>query len=423
MPLLGLELGVGLLGEGVGPVVVERVLDGHPGAVDAVVGVGAGLALGVAAGVGALHARGVEAGVGQARAVAADALGEHHEQDDDQDAADAAAGLGAAGDRDPRRAAATARRPTSRCLGHAMVSSRALGLKRMGSPRPSGHPRSSGPRSNTLTSLMITAQHLEVRAGARLLMENVTFRVAPGDKIGLVGRNGAGKTTLTRILAGDGLPASGSVHATGSVGYLPQDPRTGDPEVLARERILSARGLDDVVRRLRAAEAEMGSDDPAKRERAMRRYERADADLHAGGGYAAESEAAQIAQSLGIDDRMLDPAAADPVRWPAPPGRAGPHPVLRRRDAAARRADQPPRRRLDRLAARVPQGSQGRPGRDQPRHRAARDHRQQGAPPRRQPGRDRRLQHGLVGVPRPAGDRRAAPQARAARTPSARPTR
>ncbi len=136
-------------------------------------------------------------------------------------------------------------------------------------------------------------------------MENVTFRVAPGDKIGLVGRNGAGKTTLTKILAGDGLPASGSVHATGSVGYLPQDPRTGDPEVLARERILSARGLDDAVRRLRASETEMASDDPAKRERAMRRYERAEADLHAGGGYAAESEAAQIAQSLGIDDRIL----------------------------------------------------------------------------------------------------------------------
>jgi ATPase subunit of ABC transporter with duplicated ATPase domains len=152
---------------------------------------------------------------------------------------------------------------------------------------------------------MITAQHLEVRAGARLLMQDVSFRVAAGDKIGLVGRNGAGKTTLTKILAGEGLPASGTVHATGSVGYLPQDPRTGDPDVLARERILAARGLDDVVRRLRAAEEEMGSDKPSVRERAMRRYERADADLHAGGGYAAESEAAQIAHSLGIDDRIL----------------------------------------------------------------------------------------------------------------------
>ncbi|HSE69899.1 MAG TPA: ATP-binding cassette domain-containing protein, partial [Nocardioidaceae bacterium] len=152
---------------------------------------------------------------------------------------------------------------------------------------------------------MITAHQLEVRAGARLLMENVSFRVASGDKVGLVGRNGAGKTTLTRILAGEALPASGRVTASGSVGYLPQDPRTGDPEVIAKDRILSARGLDDVVRRLREAEADMASGDPTTRDRGMKRYERADAELHAGGGYGAEAEAAQIASSLGIEDRIL----------------------------------------------------------------------------------------------------------------------
>ncbi len=152
---------------------------------------------------------------------------------------------------------------------------------------------------------MITAHQLEVRAGARLLMEDVSFRVASGDKVGLVGRNGAGKTTLTKILAGEALPASGKVNASGSVGYLPQDPRTGDPEVVAKDRILSARGLDDVVRRLRDAEADMASNDVKTRERGMRRYERADAELHAGGGYGAEAEAAQIASSLGIEDRIL----------------------------------------------------------------------------------------------------------------------
>ncbi len=141
-------------------------------------------------------------------------------------------------------------------------------------------------------------------------MDDVSFRVAAGDKVGLVGRNGAGKTTLTRILAGEALPASGEVQRIGEVGYLPQDPRTGDPEVLALNRILSARGLDDVVRRLREAEAEMGSEDGDVRDRAMRRYSRADSELHAGGGYAAESEATQIADSLGIEDRLL----AQPLR-------------------------------------------------------------------------------------------------------------
>src|SRR3954447_18817764 len=153
---------------------------------------------------------------------------------------------------------------------------------------------------------MITAHHVEVRAGARLLMEDVTFRVAAGDKIGLVGRNGAGKTTLTRVLAGETLPAGGAVSRTGAVGYLPQDPRTSDPAVLALHRILSARGLDDAVRRLAEASAEMGADDLDARDRAMRKYERADAALHAGGGYAAEAEARQIAASLNIPDRVLD---------------------------------------------------------------------------------------------------------------------
>ncbi|MBA2768297.1 MAG: ABC-F family ATP-binding cassette domain-containing protein [Sporichthyaceae bacterium] len=152
---------------------------------------------------------------------------------------------------------------------------------------------------------MITAARLELRAGPRLLLGEATFRIAPGDRVGLVGRNGAGKTTLTRVLAGEGQPAAGEVTRSGSVGYLPQDPRTGDLDMLARDRILSARGLDDVVARLRHTEGEMASADPETHERAMRRYVRLEAEFQAAGGYAAESEAAAIASSLGLPDRVL----------------------------------------------------------------------------------------------------------------------
>jgi len=152
---------------------------------------------------------------------------------------------------------------------------------------------------------MITAQTVELRAGARVLLSNATFRVAAGDRVGLVGRNGAGKTTLTRVLAGEGEPASGTVTRTGTVGYLPQDPRTGDLGVLARDRILSARDLDTVVRKLRETEGRMASADEATAEQAMRRYSRLQEEFTAQGGYAAESEAAQIAASLGLPERVL----------------------------------------------------------------------------------------------------------------------
>ena len=152
---------------------------------------------------------------------------------------------------------------------------------------------------------MIVAKDLEVRAGARLLLEGASFQVAAGDKIGLVGRNGAGKTTLTRILAGEGLPAGGTVTRTGALGYLPQDPRDGNLDILARDRVLSARGLDAAIARMRKAEENMGSEDEEVREKAMASYARAEAELAAGGGYAAESEAARIASNLGLPDRVL----------------------------------------------------------------------------------------------------------------------
>jgi ATPase subunit of ABC transporter with duplicated ATPase domains len=152
---------------------------------------------------------------------------------------------------------------------------------------------------------MLVVRDVEVRAGARLLLEHASFQVAAGDKIGLVGRNGAGKTTLTKILSGESQPASGTITRTGAVGYLPQDPRTGDLDVLAKNRILSARGLDAVVDRLRRAELAMGDDSADVRDQAMGSYARAEAELAAAGGYAAEAEAARIASNLGLPERVL----------------------------------------------------------------------------------------------------------------------
>jgi len=152
---------------------------------------------------------------------------------------------------------------------------------------------------------VITAHAIELRVGARVLLEEATFRIAAGDRIGLVGRNGAGKTTLTKTLAGETLPTGGQITRSGEVGYLPQDTTTGDLAMLAMDRVLSARGLDEIVNAMRETEGAMASAIDETRDAAMERYSRLEARFSAAGGYAAESEAHRITSNLGLDDRVL----------------------------------------------------------------------------------------------------------------------
>jgi len=153
---------------------------------------------------------------------------------------------------------------------------------------------------------VITATDLELRAGSRILISGATLRVQPGDRIGLVGRNGAGKTTLMRVLAGQGEPHGGAVLSNSPVGYLPQDPREGDLQLSAKDRVLSARGLDEMLRKMEKAQNAMAElVDGAQNDKAVREYGRIEERFSALGGYAAESEAARICAHLGLADRVL----------------------------------------------------------------------------------------------------------------------
>ncbi|MFI0464676.1 MULTISPECIES: ABC-F family ATP-binding cassette domain-containing protein [Saccharopolyspora] len=154
---------------------------------------------------------------------------------------------------------------------------------------------------------MISATGLELRAGSRILLSDATLRVQSGDRIGLVGRNGAGKTTTLRVLAGEGQPYAGDVIRRGEIGYLPQDPREGDLTVTAKDRVLSARGLDQLIRDMEKAQTAMAElVDDRERDKAIARYGRLEERFAARGGYAAESEAGRICSNLGLPDRVLN---------------------------------------------------------------------------------------------------------------------
>lgn len=57
------------------------------------------------------------------------------------------------------------------------------------------------------------------RQGARVVLDNINFKIHPGEKIGILGRNGAGKSTLIRLISGAELPSSGHLHRNMSISW------------------------------------------------------------------------------------------------------------------------------------------------------------------------------------------------------------
>ncbi len=158
---------------------------------------------------------------------------------------------------------------------------------------------------------MINVQNFSLRIGPRQLVRDLSFRLDKGMRIGLVGRNGAGKTTTMRLLAGEAdrggaAEYEGVITSNGTVGYLAQDTGVGEGDQIARERITSVRGIDAIIRQIRKAEHEMATAQGNRQVKAMERYVRLDQEFTNAGGWAANAEAAQIANALGLPERVLD---------------------------------------------------------------------------------------------------------------------
>ncbi|HEY5050062.1 MAG TPA: ABC-F family ATP-binding cassette domain-containing protein, partial [Acidothermaceae bacterium] len=97
--------------------------------------------------------------------------------------------------------------------------------------------------SARLGKSVFDVEDISVSLGSGLLFSDVTWRVGPGDRIGLVGVNGSGKTTLLRILAGLRGIDSGVVKVgkTVRIGYLSQDVAELDPTLRVLEAVEAVR--------------------------------------------------------------------------------------------------------------------------------------------------------------------------------------
>ncbi len=161
---------------------------------------------------------------------------------------------------------------------------------------------------------MLIARDLRIEAGIRTLIDDASFSVQSGDRIGLVGRNGAGKTTLMRTLNGDLQPAEGTVLRSGTIGYLSQEaalPELEHPEATALERILMAREIGAMQRRIEHSRLSLEGLEGDERDLGIARFSRLHDEFEAKGGFLAESEAKRIAANVGIgDDELGQPVRA-----------------------------------------------------------------------------------------------------------------
>ncbi|MCS6993099.1 MAG: ABC-F family ATP-binding cassette domain-containing protein [Anaerolineales bacterium] len=147
---------------------------------------------------------------------------------------------------------------------------------------------------------LLTVNALSKSYGHLDIFRNLTFGVAKGARLGIVGPNGVGKTTLLRILAGVDEPSSGSVHrARGTrIGYLPQeaDFQTKGTLWAVCESVFA--DLIQTQQELARLEQEMSGGDDA----ILERYGRLQHEFERRGGYTYPTRIRQVLSGLGFEE-------------------------------------------------------------------------------------------------------------------------
>jgi ATP-binding cassette subfamily F protein uup len=95
-------------------------------------------------------------------------------------------------------------------------------------------------------------EDVTLHLGGEPVFEHVTWRLGPGDRIGLVGINGSGKTTMLRLLAGTVQPESGRIvrGKTVALAHLSQELAELDPQ----RRVLES--VEEIARRITVGKRE-----------------------------------------------------------------------------------------------------------------------------------------------------------------------
>ena len=154
--------------------------------------------------------------------------------------------------------------------------------------------------------MLIGLQNVTFEFGARVIIEDATWHIQPGDRIGLIGYNGTGKSTILKVLVGEYLPSKGSVEKSKdtTIGYLHQDLLSFDTNDNITEVALSA---FERIRQLEKEIEEQGHqlEKDSENEALLIRYTDSLHELDVLDGYNIHHKAEEVLHGLGFSNEDL----------------------------------------------------------------------------------------------------------------------
>ena len=155
--------------------------------------------------------------------------------------------------------------------------------------------------------IILSAKDLTKVYGTDVILENVSFHINKGERVGIVGLNGAGKTTLLRMLTGELASDGGECYISGDtrIGYLKQDGEFNSENTLIEEieNIFTdfprmEKEMADILKEVEA----LGDSDADKSTRLLERYDHIHEDYRNRGGYSYKSEMTGVLSSMAFGE-------------------------------------------------------------------------------------------------------------------------
>jgi ATP-binding cassette, subfamily F, member 3 len=148
-------------------------------------------------------------------------------------------------------------------------------------------------------------QNVTFEFGARVIVQDATWHIHPGERIGLIGYNGTGKSTLLKLFVGEYSPSAGTVERSrnSSIGYLHQDLLSFDTNEsileVAMHAFDKAKALEKELDKM-AKDLETNSTDELLDEYSHKLH-----DFEEAGGYVMQHKTEEILQGLGFENNAL----------------------------------------------------------------------------------------------------------------------